>query len=362
MIMTGRLLLAFVCSGLFAALFGSAVSASTHLLKSSASDTISIIGVGDIMMGTNYPDNSGLPDHDGALLFARVADVLRSADVTMGNLEGVLLDKGGAAKTCRDPKVCYVFRSPERYSQHLVDAGFDVMSLANNHAGDFGPTGSKSTIQSLEKVGLFHAGQLAKPYTTFTKNGVTYGFVAFAPNNGCVNINDIPEARRIVKHLDSISDVVIVSFHGGAEGPTHQHVPRASEIFYGENRGNVHQFAHSVIDAGADVVFGHGPHVVRAIEVYKDRLIAYSLGNFSTYGGINVSGINGLAPIVKVFTDHKGRFLQGQIISCVQHQLEPVAPDDSQEVGKKIKELTAADFPKGNVVIDANGWIKKSTP
>ena len=111
-----------------------------------------------------------------------------------------------------------------------------------------------------------------------------YGFAAFAPNNGTVSIHDLDEARRLVSQLDSVSDVVIVSFHGGAEGSKHQHVPRRNEIFYGEDRGNVYDFAHSMIDAGADIVFGHGPHVTRAVDIYKNRFIIYSLGNFCTYG------------------------------------------------------------------------------
>lgn len=324
-------------------------------------DTISIIGVGDIMMGSNYPDGSGLPPQDGRHLFDEVAGTLRNADVTMGNLEGVLLDAGGTAKTCRNPKVCYVFRSPQKYVTNLVEAGFDVMSLANNHAGDFGAVGSSSTIHTLESAGIYHAGQLAKPFTLFERDGIRYGFVAFAPNTGCVNINDLAEARKIVRHLDSLADVVIVSFHGGAEGPDHQQVPRVNEIFYGENRGDVYQFAHSMIDAGADVLFGHGPHVVRAVEVYKDRFIAYSLGNFCTYGGINVSGINGFAPIIKVSTNRNGMFLNAKITACIQKFLSPVAIDSQKQVIRKIKELTRKDFPEATINIDDDGWIRKST-
>ena len=154
---------------------------------------------------------------------------------------------------------------------------------------------------------------------------------------------------------------MIVSFHGGAEGPLYQRVPRSSEVFYGENRGNVYQLAHQLIDAGADIVFGHGPHVVRAVEVYKDRFIAYSLGNFCTYGGINVSGINGLAPIVKVFTDCQGAFLQAKITAGIQSFLDPVKIDLQKQVIVKMQELTRLDFPGTNLVIDDEGWIKKST-
>jgi len=324
-------------------------------------DTITIIGVGDIMMGSNYPTGERLPPNDGLELMQEVDSILRSADITMGNLEGVLLDEGGTAKTCRDPKVCYVFRSPQRYVQNLVNAGFDIISLANNHAGDFGEVGRNSSMKTLEEAGLHHAGQLNKPYVIFEREGVRYGFTAFSPNSNCLSINDLDGARKIVSKLDSLTDIVIVSFHGGAEGPQHQHVPRQDEIFHGENRGNVYAFAHALINEGADIIFGHGPHVTRAVEVYKNRFIAYSLGNFCTYAGINVSGINGQAPIVKVYTDSNGDFLRAHITSTYQTYRSPVKIDSQKQVLRRIQELTKQDFPDNPVQIDDNGWVKKST-
>jgi poly-gamma-glutamate capsule biosynthesis protein CapA/YwtB (metallophosphatase superfamily) len=330
-------------------------------VRAQKKDTITIIGVGDIMMGSNYLKPDGLPPNDGLGLMKEVESVLTSADITMGNLEGVLLDEGGTAKTCRDPKVCYVFRSPQRYVQNLVNAGFDIMSLANNHAGDFGETGRKSSIKALEEAGIYHAGQTTKPYTIFEKEGVRYGFTAFAPNSGCMNLNDLEGARKIVALLDSLSDIVIVSFHGGSEGPEHQHVPRQNEMFHGENRGNVYAFAHMLIDQGADIIFGHGPHVTRAIEVYKNRFIAYSLGNFCTYSGINVSGVNGLAPIIKVYTNSNGDFLQAHITSTFQSYRSTVKIDSQKQVLRKIQELTRQDFPESTLLISENGWVRKPT-
>lgn len=324
-------------------------------------DTLTLIGVGDIMMGSNYPNGGTLPPNDGAMLMKEVEPILQNADVTIGNLEGVLLNEGGTAKTCRNPKVCYVFRSPETYVQNLVNAGFDAMSLANNHAGDFGETGRKSTMSTLESAGIAHAGQLAKPFTVFVKESIKYGFVAFAPNSGCLSLNDLAQAKSIVMGLDSVSDVVIVSFHGGAEGAQFQHVPRKEEIFHGENRGDVYRFAHELIDVGADVVFGHGPHVTRAVEVYKNRFIAYSLGNFCTYGGINVAGVNGLAPIIKVYTDGHGAFYKAQIVSTYQNFRSPVKLDPQQRVLKRIQELTAQDFPEHTCTINNDGWVYSST-
>lgn len=334
------------------------ISLSTAALAQKP-DTITVIGVGDIMMGTNYPTSAGLPANNGADLLREVTPILQNAEVTMGNLEGVLLDEGGTAKTCRDPKVCYVFRSPVSYVNNLAAAGFDIMSLANNHAGDFGDVGRKSSMKALDGVGIFHAGLTTTPYVVFEKNGVRYGFTAFAPNSGCLSLNDLPAAKKIITTLDSLADVVIVSFHGGAEGPQHQHVPRKNEIFYGENRGNVYEFAHSLIDSGADIIFGHGPHVTRAIEVYKNRFIAYSLGNFCTYSGINVNGVNGLAPIIKVYATPSGEFIKAKITSTNQIARSPVKIDDQKQVLTRIQQLTREDFPESSLKITDEGWVNK---
>jgi poly-gamma-glutamate capsule biosynthesis protein CapA/YwtB (metallophosphatase superfamily) len=319
-------------------------------------DTLSIIGVGDIMMGTNYPENK-LPPSEGQFLLQGVESVLKNADVTFGNLEGTLLDEGGTPKTCKDPKVCYAFRTPVAYVKNLVNAGFDVMSLANNHAGDMGDLGRKSSMKTLDDAGILHAGQLNQKTIIFEKDSILYGLVAFAPNSNCVPLNDLPGAIKLVASLDSIVDIVIVSFHGGAEGAQFQNVPRTTEMYYGENRGDVYKFSHTLIDAGADVIFGHGPHVTRGIEVYKNRFIAYSLGNFCTYRGISVSGINGLAPIVKLYVDKQGKFFRGMIIPTYQTYESGVKIDASKRVIRIIQELSKKDFPESPVRVDDNGLI-----
>lgn len=319
-------------------------------------DTVSIIGVGDIMMGTNYPFDK-LPPNDGAFLMEAVDSILNDADVTFGNLEGTLLDSGGFAKKCQNPKVCYAFRTPVRYVNNLVKAGFDMMSLANNHAGDMGEPGRNSSMMTLEEAGILHAGQITHKTEIFEKDSIRYGLAAFAPNTNCVTINDLQAAKAIVAELDSIVDIVIVSFHGGAEGAQHQHVPKTREIYFGENRGDVYRFSHALIDAGADIIFGHGPHVTRAVEVYNNRFIAYSLGNFCTYRGISVNGINGVAPIIKVFTDVAGKFYYAQITPTIQNYDTGVRIDTEKTVIKIIQDLTKKDFPESLVQIDENGLI-----
>ena len=320
-------------------------------------DTISIIGVGDMMIGTNYPTEKYLPPDSGKYIFSYVKETLSSADLTFGNLEGVILNEGGIPKKCKNPEKCYIFRMPEYMADHFVTAGFDVLSVANNHSNDFGDEGRENTGRVLESRSIYYAGFDTKPYTIIRKGEIIYGFAAFAPNKGTASINDLEEAINIVQHLDSISDIVIVSFHGGAEGKDFQHVTRETELFYGENRGNVYEFSHKLIDAGADVLFGHGPHVPRAIEVYEKRFVAYSLGNFSTYARFNLRNENGLAPIIKIYTNAKGEFYHGKIISAIQTGLGIPKIDSKNRASLKIMELFKNDFPEGVISVDPSGVI-----
>jgi hypothetical protein len=319
---------------------------------------IVIIGVGDIMLGSSFPSSSYLPPHDNPLLLLEsVTDILLSSDITFGNLEGSFLNNGEAAKKCKDTTLCYLFRMPEKYVSALTASGFDILSLANNHFGDFGLPARNRTKEILDSVGINYGGLLEHPWSIFKKDSILYGFCAFAPNAGTVNINEISEAGEIVRMLSDTCDIVIVSFHGGAEGAEFQNVPKTVEMFHGENRGDVYNFAHSMINNGADVVFGHGPHVTRAIEVYKDRFISYSLGNFCTYGRFNLSGPNGLAPIIKISVDTSGRFLSGRIVPVFQSWPGGVKIDGNSRVIKKIQELVAVDFPDAVITVSDNGEI-----
>lgn len=326
----------------------------TAIVESEPPRTISIIGVGDMMLGTNYPSSSYLPPNKGTELLAAVNPILKAADLTFGNLEGTILNQGATIKNCAK---CYAFRMPEYLVDNLVTAGFDVVSIANNHIRDFGQKGIANTMRVLKEKGIYAAGVKQLPSVTFEKAGVKYGFVAFAPNIGTISINDIPKAQQIVKELAKTSDIVIVSFHGGAEGVTHQHVPKKNESYYGENRGDVHKFAHSLIDAGADIIFGHGPHVTRAVEVYKDRFIAYSLGNFCTYGRFNLRGAKGIAPIIKVKVKKDGSFEEAEIISIKQVGKGIVKIDKTNQALHKIQSLTKSDGFLKNITIDNNGKI-----
>jgi hypothetical protein len=189
-------------------------------------------------------------------------------------------------------------------------------------------------------------------------NGVKYGFCAFSPNGQTVSLLEIAAAQDIIHRLKANSDVVIVSFHGGGEGTDYEHVPLATEMFKGENRGDLRAFTHAAIDAGADVVLGNGPHVSRAMELYKNRLIAYSLGNFVTYKGVSVSGVCGLAPLLKLRINKRGEFLNGQIASYRQNHQTGLQPDKLNRAALRMKALTEADFIRPGLSISEVGVIK----
>jgi len=323
--------------------------------------SLTLIGTGDIMLGTNYPSKSYLPPGgDCSPLLRPVHGVLQSGDLLFGNLEGGFCSEGGTPKKCRDLSKCYVFRMPDHFLSCIVEAGYDVLSVANNHVNDFGPAGRASTAAMLDSAGIAYAGFVTHPWTLFEKNGVTYGFAAFAPNRGCMDLKDYDRAAEITAMLDSMADVVIISFHGGAEGKDHQHVVRGDEEYLGYNRGSVYNFAHRVVDAGADVVFGHGPHVTRAVELYGNRLICYSLGNFATYRRFNLSGPNGIAPIVRVEVDREGHFLRGEVVSIYQPGEGGPRIDPANRAVTKLKTLTELDFPDQELVVDADGILWKN--
>jgi len=308
------------------------------------------------MLGTDYPENH-LPDDDGTGFLTAVTPYLKTADIAVGNLEGVLMDGGEPEKECKNPDACYLFRSPERYAERLADAGFTVMSLANNHARDFGEAGRTASMDTLQAAGIKHSGRHGD-IATWPQGAVKAALIAFAPFRKSNSMLDIEAATQLVQTLSASFDVVIVSFHGGAEGIGADRIPFSVEYYYGEDRGDVVKFSRSMIDAGADLIIGHGPHVPRAMEIYRNRLIAYSLGNFATYYGISVAGIKGIAPVLVTTLDGDGRFIEGKIISTVQ--LRPAGPsiDEIPRALNLIRKLSDEDFDQRSLRFGPDGHIK----
>ena len=322
-------------------------------------NVINVVAVGDIMMGTIYPFDV-LPPEDGKGMFKSVQGEFLGGDIVFGNLEGSLCDEGKPIK-CKVPLSgnCFEFVMPTRYASHLKEANFSVLNIANNHILDFGLEGAESTIKTLRNAGIQVTG--GETIAHLRKNGIKIAVAGFSykASSCAYSILEIPEAKGIIAGLKKSHDIVIVSFHGGAEGRHALHIPNRDEIFLEENRGNVVKFAHAVIDAGADMVIGHGPHVLRAMEVYKGRLIAYSLGNFLTYGLFNLKGPNSLSVILKARIDATtGNFLDGRLVPVRLINGGIPEIDPSGEAIRLIKDLTVTDIKLRSIVIEDDGTLR----
>jgi hypothetical protein len=280
-----------------------------------AGETITLSGVGDVIMGT---EPNKLPPGGGAGFFDPVKQVL-AADVVMGNLETPLTANTGTTKCAASaspspgPSTCYQLYLPPSYASHLRTAGFGVVSLANNHTNDMGAKGLSNTRTALDAAGVKHTGA-PNQITYVDVKGFRVAVLGFAAYSWGQNLTNITAAANLVRKADESADLVVIQMQGGAEGPDRSHVKPGTETFLGENRGDVMKFSRAVIDAGADIVFGHGPHVMRGMEFYKGRLIAYSLGNFCGYGVLSSTGFLGVGGVLKVTLAKDGTWVKGQLV------------------------------------------------
>ncbi|MEZ4317331.1 MAG: CapA family protein [Myxococcota bacterium] len=314
--------------------------------------TVRLRAVGDLMMGTDFPAGF-LPPDDGATVLAGVYGLLNDADVTFGNLEGPLCD-GGSTNKCQPGENCYAFRTPTSYGAWLKKAGFDLLSTANNHAEDFGETCRDQTEQTLNALGIAHSG---RPGTiaTVEHDGIRIGMIGFHTSRSGHYLNDHETAAALIRGVAANHDLVIVSFHGGAEGAKNLHVPDHEEKFYSENRGHLRKFARVAIEAGADLVLGHGPHVPRGMELVDGHLVAYSLGNFATYGRFNLSGHLSTSLVLEATLDHEGRLVSGRILPIRLEGEGIPMPDAEHTAVDLIRSLSDEDFGARAPVIAKDG-------
>lgn len=320
---------------------------------------IKIKAVGDIMPGSVTPKKI-LPSGNGNFFADSIGRFLEDADIVFGNLEGTFILDGMKAEKCSEESrakgICYEFGIPSSIAPVLKNMGFTVLSLDNNHSEDYGEAGYNHTISLLGKLGIHPAKK--RSFASIEMMNKKIAVVAFGYSGNSFNISDPDSASKIISELNRVYDFIIVSFHGGAEGRKFQRVTGETEIFLGENRGNVSEFAHTVIDAGADLVLGHGPHVLRGIELYRNKLIAYSLGNFLTYGNMNIKDENGLTIILSVTLDStSGEFVWGKLIPVKQIEAGYPVFDETYTSLKLIKALSESDFPKSPVFFMSDGHI-----
>ncbi|SKB11709.1 Poly-gamma-glutamic synthesis PgsA protein-like protein [Planktothrix sp. PCC 11201] len=313
---------------------------------------ITIRAVGDIIPGTNYPSNK--LSANKTALFAGVKSELKG-DIVFGNFESTLTQYPNSAKNIGRGLV-FAFRTPPEYKALLKDAGFSILNVANNHSFDFFEAGFKDTIQNIKTTGIKAVGEKGKIVYHEVK-GIKLAFVGFSNYDYHNNLSDIEAGKKLVTQAQKNADFVVISFHGGAEGTGALNVRNKTEYFYGENRGNLVLFAHSMIDAGADLILGHGPHVPRALELYKGKLIAYSLGNFMGYRTLSTSGELGYSLILEAKVNPQGDFIEGKIIPVQLNSQGIPNLDNRNKSISLIRNLTQKDFPKTPLKIDNNGQI-----
>jgi hypothetical protein len=276
----------------------------------------------------------------------------------MANLEQPLTNDTGVGKCSAASlgKTCFAFRSPPSYANVLKQAGFDLVNIANNHALDFGEPGHEQTEAALTAAGIPYTGPPGLIPVVNVK-GVKVAVLGFAPYPWANSLTDLSAAQSLVRRAKTMADIVIVQAHMGGEGADHTHVRRGTEMFLGENRGDPIAFSHAVIDAGADLVIGHSPHVLRAMEFYKGHLIAYSLGNFAGYHALGTSGVVGLSGILRVTVRSDGSYVSGTFVSA--RMVAPGVPrlDPSGSSIRLIRSLCASDFPTSGARLTDHGTI-----
>ena len=300
---------------------------------------ITVGWVGDTTPGSMY----GTPPEGGRALFGALPPLLRKPDLMIANLEGTYSTPGPSKCAGDSSGVCFAFQAPPSYAGALAWSGIDLVNVANNHSNDYLTRGFEQTRQALRKAGVAFAG-LPGRVTIVTVRGVRVAVVGFSPYPWSAPLNDIPAAARLVRRAAAEADVVIVLMHAGAEGSTEIHTPYGSESAFGEDRGNIRAFSHAMVDAGADLVLGSGPHVIRGIERYRNRLIAYSLGNFAGWHNFGLGGNLSLSGLLTVKIDATGRVIGGRWLSLYVASPGVPAVDRSSTSLKLVRSLSATDF------------------
>ena len=320
-----------------------------------ASPVVTIAAVGDVALG-----HAGSPLTNPDALFARVRPLLRG-DLVTANLETALSDRPAAK--CGDGRDgCYAFRASPSSAGALRRAGFTLLNLANNHTRDAGDSGLADTRSALAAIRLAATGAPGQITTLRTRRGVKIAVVGFAPYPWTADLLDVPGAQRLVRAAAARADLVVVQMHAGAEGTAYQHVGNAAETYLGERRGDPVAFAHAVIDAGADLVVGHGPHLLRALEWYRGRLIAYSLGNFASYRNFALDGPLGVSAVLRVRLHADGTWAGGRLVPVRLEGTGTPTLDRNATAVSLVGSLSRADLAAAAAPLRGGGTISAPRP
>ncbi|KJL21915.1 Capsule biosynthesis protein CapA [Microbacterium azadirachtae] len=311
---------------------------------------VSIGATGDILL---YDASRSVPSDGGAGHFDRVRPWF-TEDIVTGNLEQAISPDTGHDKCGKDPD-CLAFRSDPGSVAGL--RGFDILNLANNHSRDFGQTGYDDTRATLAAAGIRAVG--GRDEIVYSRIGaVTVAMIGFAPYEDFTRVTDLRHVRAVVRAAAARADVVVVQAHMGAEGPNADAVTPGTESMYGEDRGDPIAFSHAAVDAGADLVLGHGPHVLRGMEWYRGRLIAYSLGNFGGGGVFGKDPATRYGAYLSIRLRADGTVISGQVHSVRFDYADGIPmPDPAGGAAQLVDQRGRRDFGGKAVKLDPDGTI-----
>jgi hypothetical protein len=312
---------------------------------------VTIAWGGDVTLGSSY----GKPPARGWPQLAPVAPVLRSADLAAVNYEGTFAPGGPSKCGGPDSRNCFAFQAPRANAGTLARAGVDIVNLANNHAFDFGPAGYRGTRAALDRAGVRATGAPGQ-VRLLRAGGVRVGVVGFSSYPWSAPLNDLGGVTRLVRAAGRRADIVVVLFHGGAEGSDELHVPFGREYAFGEDRGHLRRFARRAVDAGADAVLGSGPHVLRGMQLYRGRLIAYSLGNLTGWKNFGTAGTLSYSAVLTVELSPRGRLTGGRVTSLRLNGIGVPRLDRTNGAARLMRRLSRSDFGDRGVWFRRGGW------
>jgi len=338
------------------------------------SGTVRVCMGGDVSLGTNLDTTwvdraakwmrhrpAALPEP--SQLLAPLVPMLNGAgaDLVLVNLEGAIGDSvvgaDTTAKCTGGTARCYALRMPTSAAsalRHLRDSGEVVANVANNHSRDAGVAGLTHTLAALQRAGVHVTGADTIATPVVTARGDTVAFLGFG-SSGEPDARNLAAVRRHVSRAAALYPRLVVTMHLGAEGAKAQRTRDTMETYLEERRGNPVAFAHAAVDAGATLVVGHGPHVVRAIEWRNGALIAYSLGNLVTYGPFALDNPLDRGALLCATMDRRGVVSGVRLISTRQRAPGLVRADPRARAAVLADSLSKLDFPKtgARLVVEA---------
>lgn len=266
-----------------------------------------LIATGDLVFSENAQVNRRA--------FRHFTSQFAQADLVLGNLEGAITNE----QTSRKPFIpgrSYSFRFPVDTAAVLKAANFHLISIANNHSNDYGANGFADTQKYLSAEGIAYTG-LSGSYEILQVKGTRVGLIALSHYPKYNNVNDLAATAKLVSKVRAQSDLVVLYYQLGGEGEKAVFLTNSAEVFLGEQRGNARKFAAAMIDAGAGVLIGHGPHVIRAAECIKGVPVLHSVGNFVSTGGLSTRRLSSVSLLPELLFDAQAQFRAIRVIPVV---------------------------------------------